>query len=187
MFDKDEVESALAGFELQQRRNREPPPIEYLKEHLAYDPETGVFTWKIPQARRKKGRAGCFCKTYGRWLIRIKSAGTTHLIKASRLAFAFQEGRWPNMIDHINGDPSDDRWENLRECTNAENQKNSRRYKNNKSGVLGVRQIGRRWRVTISVDGKNTHLGFFATLEEAAAARAAANEKYDYHENHGRQ
>lgn len=79
-------------------------------------------------------------------------------------------------IDHVNGDGLDNRRENLRVCTSAENGRNRRRYKNNTSGFKGVawQAERKRYRARISVDKRKYHLGDFLTPEDAARAYDAA-------------
>lgn len=88
-------------------------------------------------------------------------------------------------VDHVNGNKLDNRLENLRIVTNSQNQANRHNLnKNNKSGVRGVtapahlRRGGKPWLAQIGISGKVIYLGIFATLEEAAAARQAAEIKY---------
>ena len=71
-------------------------------------------------------------------------------------------------VDHINHNKSDNRRENLRNCTLAENQHNTKRPKNNTTGYKGVSKDRRRFRANIYVDGKQRCLGTFDTPEEAA-------------------
>jgi hypothetical protein len=80
------------------------------------------------------------------------------------------------MVDHINGNPSDNRRENLRLCTHAENMRNRKIAKHNKCGLKGVYQDTRKkkWRAEIVVDGKRFTLGSHATKELAHAAYCAA-------------
>jgi hypothetical protein len=81
-------------------------------------------------------------------------------------------GNDPETIDHINGDGLDNRINNLRICTIAENLRNQGIRKNNKSGCKGVafhKQSGR-WQSGITVNGKRIYLGLFDTIEEAATA-----------------
>jgi hypothetical protein len=96
-------------------------------------------------------------------------------------------GEKPEQIDHINGDKTDNRWQNLRNVSNRENCKNAAIGTNNTTGALGV-WITRNgtYQADISVDGKKHYLGIYKTLEEAKSARKAAENKYGFHENHGR-
>lgn len=91
-------------------------------------------------------------------------------------------------IDHINHDRSDDRIENLRKTTNKGNSRNRMLRPSCKSGVMGVywRSDVGKWKATIKVDGVELHLGYFVDIEKAAAARRAAQEEYNFHENHGK-
>lgn len=74
-------------------------------------------------------------------------------------------------VDHINGDILDNRRENLRICTNAENIRNSRRYSNNKTGIKGVSVTkSGKFRTQIRIDGKQTELGLFDSAEAAGEA-----------------
>ncbi len=110
-----------------------------------------------------------------------------HDIKAHRLIWMFHYGQWPDgLIDHINGVRSDNRLENLRVVSPAENNKNIKLSKANTSGYMGVRQIhNKRWLARIKIDCATVHLGYYATPEEAVTARRLAEIKYGYHPNHG--
>jgi hypothetical protein len=83
-------------------------------------------------------------------------------------------------VDHINGNKLDNRIENLRICTRAENQRNVRMIRSNKSGFKGVakHQKSERWRAQIQVNKKQIFLGIFDTPEEASAAYVEAAMKY---------
>jgi hypothetical protein len=76
--------------------------------------------------------------------------------------------------DHINGNPLDNRKANLRVCTHAENMRNQRRHRDSKSGYKGVVLSKGRWSASITVSGRQKHLGRFDTSEEAARAYDAA-------------
>ena len=108
---------------------------EYLKSVLSYDPETGIFTWKY--------RQGLIGKKIS-WNTRYseKQAGTIDPVGylgiaieykryyAHRLAWLYMTGELPKKyIDHLNGNKSDNRFLNLREATNSENQQNQKRAK----------------------------------------------------------
>ena len=83
------------------------------------------------------------------------------------------------VIDHINGDPFDNRRKNLRICRNGENARNCKLSKNNTSGYVGVRQEkSSRWCASIMVNRKDINLGRYDTKEEAIRARQEAEKKY---------
>ena len=104
-----------------------------LKRVIEYDPATGVFRWKDPGANRMKlGDVAGTVRTDGYCLVCI--AGTTFL--AHRLAWIYSFGHWPKLdLDHINGDPSDNRLVNLREVDHTSNMQNRKRQTNNLSGA----------------------------------------------------
>ena len=91
-------------------------------------------------------------------------------------------------IDHINHVRNDNRLCNLRFVTGSENSRNKSVSSRNTTGVTGVYFYKRlqKYVARISVDWKIIHLGYFETLEEAAAARAEANVKYKFNNNHGK-
>lgn len=85
-------------------------------------------------------------------------------------------------IDHINGNKADNRIENLRLVSRAENAKNLKLQSRNTSGVSGVIYMNNKYRVTIGAK----YLGYFDTIDEAIRARKSAEERNGYHVNHGR-
>ena len=89
-----------------------------------------------------------------------------------------QSGAWPEKhIDHINGDPADNRWINLREATISQNCQNRRKPNTNTSGIRGVswHKTQRKWCANIKLAGKAYYLGSFDTKDAAGAAYAAAS------------
>ena len=78
----------------------------------------------------------------------------------------------PDDVDHINGNPQDNRRSNLRAATRSQNNANSKRHCNNTSGIKGVywHKQAQKWRTQISVDYKIIHLGYYDTKEAAAFA-----------------
>ena len=155
-----------------------------LKELLHYNPETGVFTWKVTMRGVKLGSiaGGISCYKY----TQIKLDGVQY--KAHRLAWLYMAGGWPDQIDHINQVRTDNRWLNLRNVTQRENQKNKALRKDNATGLAGVswHKINKKWMSHIKVDGKRIYLGYFTDKFEAICARLSANNKYGFHANHGR-
>lgn len=82
-----------------------------------------------------------------------------------------QTGEWPKVIDHKNGDRSDNRWGNLRDTdytVNAENRSQAR--KTNSTGLLGVSRRGKKFHASIKALGKNWHIGNYETAQEAHEA-----------------
>jgi len=74
------------------------------------------------------------------------------------------------VVDHINGNPLDNRKENLRYCTHSENMKNSKMHDNNTSGYKGVTVVNKKYRSVIWNNNKRIHLGMYDTAEQAALA-----------------
>ena len=95
-----------------------------------------------------------------------------------RLIFLFHHGYLPEFVDHENGDRTDNRIENLRPATIEENARNRGIAKNNSTGVTGVKMDHSKFRAVINVNKKRISLGTYKTLEEATAARRAAELKY---------
>ena len=152
------------------------PPVEYIRELLDYDPETGEFRWRV--ARRSP--AGSLAGTTNRSRhCQIKVDG--RLLRAHRLAWYVTYGVDPGEleVDHINGDPADNRLCNLRLATHAENSRNRRKHVCRADGLKGAywhKGTGR-WIAQVTKDGTHHWLGSYDTPEEAHAAYvAAANE-----------
>lgn len=146
---------------------------DQLKQALHYDPETGVFVWRRkPCKNREAGSLAGNTQNTGYRVIRVN--GT--LYKAHRLAWLYVHGCWPSQyIDHINGQKADNRIENLREATHAENMENRlRAHANNKLGVLGVTKEKGRFVARIRVSGRLLHVGAYATAEAAGSAYISA-------------
>lgn len=149
---------------------------EELKELLHYDPDTGIFTWLKPsQGRRKNRIAGCL-NNNGYRVIRINKK----LYLAHRLSWLYMTGEFPiNEIDHKNMNKNDNRWDNLRKATHSQNQMNSKKYKNCKSGFKGVcwHKRDKKWEASIKKNGIQKHLGYFNTPEEASEVYKKAAKK----------
>lgn len=179
--------------------------LELLHKILTYDSETGDFYWKhrprdtfktlracnIWNTKFANKKAGCRAKRgykssddYCKIEITIFDRNRF----AHRLAWFMYYGEWPkDQIDHINGDATDNRIENLRDVSIKENGRNRSINANNKTGVMGVSKRNGKFRASIRVDGKSKDLGLYDTLEDASAARKEAEIEYGFHENHGRE
>jgi len=150
-----------------------------LKQILHYSPDTGVFTFKKNISRKiKAGDVAGTIKHHG--YVGIGCDRITYW--AHRLAFLYMVGYFPeNMVDHINTDKSDNRWDNLREVSHVCNLRNTGNQINTKSGVKGVikkKQPGRRdrWYIQIGFNKEAHYLGSSACLLEAACHRLAAEQ-----------
>ena len=144
-----------------------------LKEELIYDPESGVF---IRCRTRRKVKAGDIAGTINLLgYVQIRVGGKLYF--GHRLAWLYMTGSWPpNEIDHIDGNPGNNRWGNLRAATHSQNMANARRRKDNKTGVKGVRPFRGKYQSSLGYRNR-IHLGTFHTIEEAAAAYRNASEK----------
>lgn len=156
------------------------------EEFVSYDPSSGDFVWLASRGNQKAGSTAGTISSEGYREIRCGG----NRMWAHRLAFRMMgEVIPPRMqVDHINGDRADNSWSNLRLVTPQENRRNSARSKCNKSGHLGVtwyKPLGR-WLAHIKVGYKSVNLGYFDEMDDAVAARKAAEIKYGFHKNHGR-
>ena len=152
-----------------------------LRAILNYDQTTGIFTWAV----RRKGGRGLGMEAGARMSHGYISIGIDgNEYTAHRLAWLYIHGEWPlAYIDHINGNRSDNRIENLRDVSQTVNMQNVYAPKsNNKSGYRGVSWHAQRGKYTarIKVEGRYLSLGLHETPEAAHAAYVEA--KRNFHE-----
>jgi len=155
-------------------------PVEledFLKEALRYDPATGYLWWKNsgPNKKLDKPVGRVFHKGYLGF--DVKKASKKFTMLNHRVAWFLSYGVWPRMLDHINGEPTDNRIDNLREATSPQNQANTRKGlgrsgKEFTSKYKGVHwnKISEKWVATVGVNYKKVFLGGFTSEEEAAVA-----------------
>lgn len=147
-----------------------------LRELLDYNPDTGIFTNRAPRKKIRVGEvAGSFDRSHGYIVLSVDCQ--KHY--GHRLAFLYMTGRWPEfVVDHMNGNRSDNRWSNLRDATRLVNQQNMRSASTaSSSGLLGAFKKRAKWTSNIRFKGGLVRLGSFNTASEAHAAYVAAKRK----------
>lgn len=148
-----------------------------IREVFDYDPETGALTWRTlrPTRRRASSLAGSIHpQSSGHVYILVGYQGRSY--RAHRIAYAWMTGQWPPaLIDHIDGDGTNNRWANLRPATHAQNNANKSKNRS-KAGLKGVSWYAARkcFRAQIVVGGRYIFLGYHATPQAAHAAYSAA-------------
>lgn len=174
--------------------NKHLPSAEVLRQLLRYDSTTGLLFWRerdvswFPTsggAARWNGKhAGKVALTSQNRQGYLQGQVLKVCVKAHRVAWAIHYGHWPDHVDHINGDVKDNRIVNLRSVSQADNNRNAKVRRDNKTGFPGIQQYGPngRWKAVIG----NDYIGLFDTLEQAISARKAAQAERGFHRNHGR-
>lgn len=128
-----------------------------LQESFCY--EDGNLIWKQPTGRRIS--VGQVAGRNNNGYRMIGFMGKEYM--AHRLVFMFHHGYLPPEVDHIDGNRSNNKIDNLRAATHAENLRNQRLKSSNTSGLKNVGWAKReqRWRVRVTIDGKDKHIGYF--------------------------
>lgn len=158
-----------------------------LKKMFRYDEKEGSF-FRILNDKEKKIDVQPNGTT-GYILIRITRNGISKKYAAHRLAYLYVNGTLPEQIDHIDGNRTNNRIENLRPSNNYLNSKNRRKRNDNSSGFTGVNyHIGHKmWVARINVNGKRITIGEFKEKEDAISARILYISKLsEYSERHGK-
>jgi hypothetical protein len=155
------------------RGPREPLTLERLYELLDYDPDTGIFRWRVDRyAHKCAGKiAGSNRSPRGYRYISIDNHGW----RASRLAWFYVHGFWPpDQIDHIDvhGPHDDDRIANLRLANSSQNTANRRKFTNSASPYKGVlfKKSKNQWIARVQVNGRRIERSGFKSAEQAFEA-----------------
>jgi hypothetical protein len=164
-------------------QTRQLPPKKYLRECFDYSPETGELRW-----RQRPGNHFVKDRDCSAWNTRFagqvagnSSDGRQIVIldyahyKAYRLIFKWMTGIDPIQVDHRDRNPMNNRWDNLRNATEAQNHANVGARSHNRVGLKGVqvRPTGS-FVARIKIENKNKYLGDFTTAEAAHAAYCVA-------------
>ena len=145
---------------------------EYILETYRYFPETGEIQNK---------KTGNFVRSpvgKGYWGACSKVNGVRSFAYAHHIAFVLMIGRFPARVDHVDGNKSNNRWDNLEEVTTAQNNQNLKKRKRKYDNDLprGVRRSrgNDKYYARITSNGVSHHLGIFDTVEEASYAYESA-------------
>ena len=158
---------------------KNPFDADFAREMFDYDAEIGIVTRKIARSSALVGQKVGRHDARGYLRFEFLWWGQKYSVAVHRLGWLIYHGEWPkDQLDHINGIRDDNRLCNLREATQAQNNANTRMYKNNTSGHKNIKwePDRQRYGVFIRYDNKLHRLGRFKTLEEAIAVR---NAKYE--------
>lgn len=148
---------------------------ERLKELLDYDPLTGIFNCKVTRgSKAQKGEVAGSMRPNGYITISIDYK---HFL-AHRLAWLYCFGYFPDQIDHIDQNKSNNMIGNLREISNQDNHRNCNNYKSNTSGVKGVswHKQRKKWCAKVKVNFKHKSLGLHVDFNDAVCARLAGEQ-----------
>lgn len=164
------------------------PTYERVRELLDYSPQTGLLIWRPRPVGtpcwsvRRVGKVAGQRRRDGYIVLQIDGVRWYY---AHVLIWIWATGE-PHQIDHKDGNPSNNRWTNLRRATQALNVRNAKKSRNNTSGFKGVRRSrrGNAWQASIVIDGRQIYLGQRPTPHEAHQLYCAASLRY--HSEFGR-
>lgn len=183
--------------------NQDLPTPAMLRKLLTYDPDTGLLHWRTRTPDMFADGKQTAAHKCARWNARYADTEAFPFAKdtgykagkifnknhrAHRVIWAIMHGRWPDdNIDHINGVKSDNRLVNLRDVPQSVNMRNMVKLRANTSGICGVlwHKKAQKWVAQISLHGRQTYLGIFDNIEDATAARKAAEVRHGFTARHG--
>lgn len=189
---------ALTNTMMEHRMAKSPlPDAETLRNLFSYCPETGILSFKerpssdFPSPTRQKRWNTMFAGKPALSNVQVHGylGGGINGVKflAHRVIWKIVHGEDPSIIDHINGDRTDNRLINLRNVNRKENARNKAVGKKCKSGVLGVTFEKGAWVAKATDDdGIIRYLGRFKDFDDAVTVRRKAEARFGYHENHGK-
>ena len=148
---------------------------ERLLEVLSYEPETGLFRWKVKIAKQTIVGEVTSQRPNAQGYLRIRI--DVELFLAHRLAVFYMTGSWPEAtVDHRHRDRTNNRWDEIRPASYSQNGANKAICARNTSGFKGVSWNAdcQCWQAHIMVNKKSMYLGLFENPEDAAEAYMAA-------------
>lgn len=163
------------------------PSQEFLRECLSYDPETGIVRWRARPvhhfkneviARRFNSRcAGRVAGSTAKGSAYLRVNMERRLWRIHRLIWRLVTGEDVPYVDHKDTNPLNNRWNNLRSATFAQNTQNRSATKN-RATPKGIRLHFGNWQVRVGANGRQHHIGTFATIDEARAAYKEAAKRF---------
>lgn len=141
-----------------------------------FETKDGKLVMKVRSTRRPAGTVVGFKNNEGY----LKFYFQGRIVAVHRVVFLLEHGYCPDYVDHINGDKSDNRVENLRDATNCQNTQNAKMSSKNTTGVKGVHKLkdGFGYQVYITANGKRKRFGTFKDFELAELVAVEARAKY---------
>jgi len=152
---------------------------DYVRSILDYDPNTGVVTWI--DTHRQGIKAGSIAGTYNEKAGYVYVSIDVSKYCLHRIIWLWMTGVWPeDQIDHIDTCGRNNKWDNLREANNSQNNSNRFATELNTSGFKGVswHKSRGKWRGVLTKNGRSIHIGHFDDPRKAAEAYANAAKKY---------
>lgn len=135
----------------------------------------GKLFWRVNRGRVHVGDEAGTIGQIGKMYVQVdKKKYLVH-----RVIWMLHNDDCPEFIDHIDGNPLNNRIDNLRPATKSQNAMNRKMHRNNASGFKGVYQIpSKKFAASICISGKNKYLGVFETPELAQNSYALAAQQY---------
>ncbi len=140
---------------------------DYIKSLFNY--QDGKLIRRITRSPNAK-KGDCVGSLNGRGYLHVNIDGKFHYVH--RLIFLYHNGYTPEVLDHIDGDKTNNNINNLRECSNMENSHNSKTPSHNKSGIKGVcwATRERKWMAYVKLNKKCSYFGLHSDIRDAEKA-----------------
>lgn len=149
--------------------------VAVIRSRLVYDRATGTFTH---QNCKYPSYNGCPAGSFNSYGYRVIKIGGKYLL-AHQIVWLLETGSAPDRpLDHIDGDKANNRFDNLRLATAAQNGANRKPGSNAPFGVKGVTLEKGRFRARIKVNGRKIQVGVFSSVDEASQAYNEAAKRY---------